>query len=268
MSSPIATALTLHRIDDQSPAAGRYTVSLTLFNTVIQMITEKKTCTVSAFASKTGGCWIIPTFDDGSLSDYSVAYPRLREKKLTATFYITCSHIGADGYCSAEQLREMSAAGMEIGSHGMTHRWLPGLSPGGIRQELAESKSRLEDLLGRKVSSFAPAGGHYRAWMKAEAAACGYRSFATMIPGRTVSAPGFLTLKRNHLQRHHDTDYLQKLLDHDPALHLKNKLNYYGLYAAKRVLGLSRYDRLKSRVHPWIKIVAMWGNLFIIRKLS
>ena len=52
-------------------------------------------------------------------------------------------------------LREIADAGFEIGSHGASHVALAGLSPGRLRDEVGGAQDRLQDLLGRPVSTFA-----------------------------------------------------------------------------------------------------------------
>src|SRR5262249_40195820 len=51
------------------------------------------------------------------------------------------------------QLREMAAAGMEIGSHSLTHPFLHDLDPAGLRHEFGQSKAILEERLGSAVRS-------------------------------------------------------------------------------------------------------------------
>src|SRR5262245_45071601 len=59
------------------------------------------------------------TFDDGNLSDATVAMPELAKRGLTATFFICAGRIGAPHYLGRSALGEMLAAGMGIGTHGM-----------------------------------------------------------------------------------------------------------------------------------------------------
>jgi peptidoglycan/xylan/chitin deacetylase (PgdA/CDA1 family) len=76
------------------------------------------------------------------------------------------------------ELKEMAAAGMDIGSHTHTHRLLAHLSPAEQRQELGRSKEILEGRLGAPVSSVAyPIGSRvaYSAETCSIAASLGYR---------------------------------------------------------------------------------------------
>lgn len=62
-----------------------------------------------------------------------------------------------------DEVREMQALGMTIGSHTMTHPNLPNAGIADARRELAESRVRLEAELGRPVTMFSyPNGGAER----------------------------------------------------------------------------------------------------------
>jgi peptidoglycan/xylan/chitin deacetylase (PgdA/CDA1 family) len=93
------------------------------------------------------------TFDDGCASDYSEAFPALLELRMRATFFVVPTMVGTAGYVSWPELREMAAAGMEIGSHSLTHPFLHELDAAGVRREFGESKRILEDRLGAAVRS-------------------------------------------------------------------------------------------------------------------
>ena len=69
---------------------------------------------------------VVITFDDGWENQYRHAFPILRRFGLTATFFVFTTPIGKDTKLMTwEQLRELQAAGMTIGSHTRTHPVLP-----------------------------------------------------------------------------------------------------------------------------------------------
>src|ERR1043166_6236910 len=102
---------------------------------------------------------VVFTFDDGCETDFTVAAPLLAEAGFGATFYVTVAHLGRRGYMSERQLRELSEAGFEIGSHALTHSYLHDLPDERVRAEVAESKERLEQLTGRGGRHFSCPGG-------------------------------------------------------------------------------------------------------------
>src|SRR5262245_56542395 len=65
---------------------------------------------------------LILTFDDGHVSNYELALPVLLECQLKATFFVTAGFIGTGVTMNWEQIRALHTAGMEIGSHTLTHR--------------------------------------------------------------------------------------------------------------------------------------------------
>ena len=59
-----------------------------------------------------------------------------------------------------DEVREMHALGMTIGSHTMTHPNLPSAGPHAAREELVESRERIEREIGMPVTMFSyPNGG-------------------------------------------------------------------------------------------------------------
>ncbi|PYE54985.1 polysaccharide deacetylase family protein [Deinococcus yavapaiensis] len=83
------------------------------------------------------------TFDDGYVDVYDVAFPVLRELGVKATFFVITDKVGHPGYVSWTQLRELQAAGWEIGSHTRSHAALPDLTPDSLERELGGSRDEL-----------------------------------------------------------------------------------------------------------------------------
>lgn len=99
---------------------------------------------------------VILTFDDGWRNQYQYAFPLLKKYRATATFYIYTNHIGKRKHSLTwEEVKEMDAAGMTIGSHTITHPFLKNLSHDEIKKEIFDSKKILEKELGKPVVHFA-----------------------------------------------------------------------------------------------------------------
>lgn len=104
------------------------------------------------------------TFDDGDRSAFEATL-ELVEAGGKCTHYIIPGRIEQrkKQTMSWTQLRQLDEAGVEIGSHSMSHPHLTRLSDKELECELADSKRLLEDRLGRAVTSFAyPYGEHDR----------------------------------------------------------------------------------------------------------
>ena len=103
---------------------------------------------------------VLLTFDDGYEDFYTNAYPIFKKYGWTATVYIITGKIGGD-YMTWDQIRELSAAGFEVGAHTINHPDLSTLSEAKQHTEIFGSKQTLETELGKPVTTFAyPSGKH------------------------------------------------------------------------------------------------------------
>jgi peptidoglycan/xylan/chitin deacetylase (PgdA/CDA1 family) len=101
------------------------------------------------------------TFDDGNASDLEIALPALCQRGLTATFFVVAGRLGDPHFLDEAGARELAAAGMEVGCHGMRHRAWRGLDDRSLDEELVESKAILERVVGRPVARAACPFGAY-----------------------------------------------------------------------------------------------------------
>jgi peptidoglycan/xylan/chitin deacetylase (PgdA/CDA1 family) len=119
------------------------------------------------------------TFDDGHVSDFTIAAPELSRRNLHAVFFVIWSYLGQPGYLTRDQVVELRRDGFEIGSHGLTHTRLTQVSPAEASNEVLESKRRLEDLLQEPIAGLALPFGHYNDAVLHAAWAAGYRRVMT-----------------------------------------------------------------------------------------
>ncbi|MBV2151362.1 polysaccharide deacetylase family protein [Kitasatospora sp. SUK 42] len=104
------------------------------------------------------------TFDDGYADFARYAVPILQAYGFTATAYVVADLLGQDNGWDAEgprkklltvpEVTELAAAGWEIGSHGLGHQALPGLSAETLAAQTRESRRLLEEVVGGPVTGF------------------------------------------------------------------------------------------------------------------
>lgn len=104
---------------------------------------------------------IILTFDDGYKNFYQYAYPELKKRSMKAVSFIITSYIGSDDYMNENEINEIAANGIEIGSHTISHPDLSTLTPDKAQKEIFDSKSTLEKKFGLKVIPFCYPSGKY-----------------------------------------------------------------------------------------------------------
>ncbi|MFF4814790.1 polysaccharide deacetylase family protein [Kitasatospora sp. NPDC001309] len=133
------------------------------------------------------------SFDDGYRDFTEEVMPALVEYGFTATVYVVAGRLG--GYndwdqlgprkplMTALQVREVVAAGLEIGSHGLTHQRLAGLGARDLAAQVAGSRRALEDLTGQEVAGFCYPYGSLDAAAVAAVAGAGYSYGCAVSPG-------------------------------------------------------------------------------------
>lgn len=140
------------------------------------------------------------TFDDGFRDNYEKAFPLLIEKKQPAALFVVVNWVGKKDFLTWKEIREISERGMTIGSHSLSHRWLPQvLSDDELTQEVSESKRRIEQEIGTAVHHFCyPVGGVDERVCNAVLKA-GYRSAWVAGARPCFSGGGLLALRRTKI---------------------------------------------------------------------
>ncbi|MFD4559686.1 polysaccharide deacetylase family protein [Streptomyces sp. NPDC058469] len=104
------------------------------------------------------------TFDDGYADFVDNALPLLARWDCGATLFVLPGRLAGDNawdplgprkpLLTADGIRHAAAEGVEIGSHGLTHVDLTQADDATLRAEVAESRSRLQELLNSPVDGF------------------------------------------------------------------------------------------------------------------
>ncbi|TKJ41688.1 hypothetical protein CEE37_03740 [candidate division LCP-89 bacterium B3_LCP] len=172
-------------------------VSPNSFRKQIEFIKESglKFAKLKGLRDSSGKDKICITFDDGYQSFYDEVFPTLIEEKIPATLFIITDYIGRTNdwditfginrrrHLNWDMIREISDQGIEIGSHSRTHRDLTRISSETAHSDLLESKTVLEEGLGREVTSLALPFGAASFDLITIARQCGYQEICGGVPG-------------------------------------------------------------------------------------
>jgi peptidoglycan/xylan/chitin deacetylase (PgdA/CDA1 family) len=151
------------------------------------------------------------TFDDGYLSVLETALPVLRRHGFGASAYIISDRLGGTNewdegptwpLMSAGQVRELAAAGIEIGSHAATHLRLAGASPAQLTAEVSASRASLAALLGTEIRGFAYPYGSMDAAARQAVRDAGY-DYACAVEAATPEI-GLMALPRIYVGQQDD----------------------------------------------------------------
>ncbi|MCC6850553.1 MAG: polysaccharide deacetylase family protein [Deltaproteobacteria bacterium] len=175
----------VERPDAPAPAAQAYVLSQAQFDAHLAALEApglRPSRLADVLATPSSGRFVL-SFDDGYLTDYTVAFVRLAERAWPGCFFVVAGQVGAPRALGWRELREMAAAGMEIGCHSLTHPFLHRADPDEIRREFGEAKRILEDGLGQAVHFASLPRGSAAPGMGALIKELGYRAFCTSDPG-------------------------------------------------------------------------------------
>ena len=158
----VAPILLYYRVTE-SESSSRFSVSQDDFRAQMSYLKEQgyTSITISEFTLVliNGGELpakpVVITFDDAHASIYENAFPVMQETGFVGVVYLTGNRLYSDGFLSPGQLDEITAAGWQVGSQGMTHQDLTTLPEENLRYELLQSRLDLEEILGVRVTTFA-----------------------------------------------------------------------------------------------------------------
>ena len=168
---------------------------------------------------------IVLTFDDGFKNFYSHAFPVLSEFGLCATVFLVTDFCGRHNdwggnppelprseLLSWSDIKALNDAGIEFGSHTRTHPDLTKLSSAAAEAEITQSKSMIEDALGKETVTFAYPFGRKNASIR-NIAASNFEASCSVELGKMTTRSDFSSLERI------DSYYLknQRLLEMLPS---------------------------------------------------
>ena len=190
------------------------------------------------------------TFDDGYASHAEIVAPLLLRYKFSGTFFVTVNLIGRKGYMSWEQLKQLIFLGMEIGSHGMSHRPLSYLSSDELEEELAQSKKILEENLGVPIKAISAPGGFWSPKVADAVKRAGYDAVWVSNIGTNGPDTNPLALRRVVVRQPFSLSRVVSMVEGwQPAFWWAANQQFL-IKALKKVLGVYWYEQLKRRIMP------------------
>lgn len=251
IDQPSLCVLMYHGIHEGPSSAAHfnpiYSVSRADFERQLDAVRDSglRTTSLTDTAGRPGS--VLITFDDGDESNLTVAVPLLRDRGMVAEFFISTRFIGTPGMLSAAQVRELADAGMGIGSHGHTHRYLSELSPSELRDELVRSKDTLESLSGGTVLGLALPGGRGGRRELVAARAAGYRHVFDSVPRTNRGRRPDRYLNRFAVRRQCSPARFAELLTGAGHARQVELARYAALSVPRRLLGDDGYRALRAR---------------------
>jgi peptidoglycan/xylan/chitin deacetylase (PgdA/CDA1 family) len=169
---------------------------------------------------------VVITFDDGFQDFYTNAFPILDKYGFSAAVFLPTAHVGevARSFNGTEcltwsQVRELQSAGIEFGSHTVTHPELKNLNTDDLRYELRGSKETIEERLGCPVTSFAypyafpETDRSFRQKLRGILEESGYENGVSTILGTADRAGDRYFMKRLPVNTHDDSRLFRAKLD-------------------------------------------------------
>jgi peptidoglycan/xylan/chitin deacetylase (PgdA/CDA1 family) len=177
---------------------------------------------------------VVLTFDDGYRDNLENAVPVLRELGLTAAvfpvldlgrrlnFWDDAPALRAP-LLDARELRAVEEAGLEVGSHTMTHAWLTRASAAELADELARSRRVLASLVARPLPVLAYPYGDVDARVKGAVREAGYSAALAVNSGPLEIAADPLEIRRQRVGNGASDAYLGLILSGAEKLYAWSK---------------------------------------------
>ena len=157
---------------------------------------------------------IIITFDDGYRDNYENAFPLLRERGMTATFFVVTDFLDEErpAYLTWEMAREMYAGGMSIESHGRNHASLKGQNADYLVWQVLGSLETIQHELGVRPRFVSYPAGEFDQLTIDIFKSANYWAGATTIQGATLKGDDLFRLPRVRVRNTTTADDLSRLL--------------------------------------------------------
>ncbi|WP_447036494.1 polysaccharide deacetylase family protein [Streptomyces sp. DSM 118878] len=164
---------------------------------------------------------VLITFDDGYEGVHRYALPALAKHGFASTLFVTTGWLrgahdtggGLDLMLDWDQVRELAAAGTEIGGHSHTHPELDQLPDAELRAELRRCRDIVADELGTRPASFAYPYGYSSRRVRARVREAGFAQSLAVGNSLARRAQGPYALRRVTVRRSTGTEEFERLVE-------------------------------------------------------
>lgn len=190
LAKPTATPLTLHvpileyhrivPLDEAGRSLAGLTMSPQVFESQMDALDRAgwHTITLGTLADDLAAGVAPPpqrfvvTIDDGWFDSFTYAYPILARHGYVATFFVIAGRIGQPFFMGTNEIRELAAAGNEIGDHTVDHGALTAAQPNDLTYEIDAGAATIAALTSHWPKTLAYPRGRVDAVVMAAVAAC------------------------------------------------------------------------------------------------
>ena len=206
-SKVVVPVLLYHHIDNNDSDI-RYYVSPEDFRAQIEKLVSlgytaipvSKLVSVIKYGGKLPVRPVVITFDDGT-EVYQNAFPVMKSQGMTGGLYVVANRLGIKDFLSVDEIKEMLAAGWEVGSHSMTHTDLRKTDK--LSFEIYASRLTLSSALGITIQTFAYPFGSTNTFIDRKTKTYGYEAAMGLGKGYEHSTADLFYIDR--LEIHHST---------------------------------------------------------------
>lgn len=195
---------------------------------------------------------VVVSFDDGHVTNKTMALPILEEFGFKATFFVTTGKIGTDAdWLSWDDLVGLKRSGMDIQAHGHTHRFLDNLAENEQWEEMHRPLELLTQHLGAGRRHFSFPGGRYTDAAIEVARKLEYSALCTSEPGlnNPSSANAARLFKRFLVDQRTTAQVFEKFVLRDSVYARWMFGKYMVKKLAKQILGNSVYHTIWRATH-------------------
>ena len=170
------------------------------------------------------------TFDDGNHSDISIAVPCLRDRGLTAKFFLLTGRIESKGYLSKEDIKLLIDNDMEVGLHWRDHLDWRNLATDALNVQIPKAQIELSCLTGYSVRDLSIPFGAYNRRVMSFLSRMNFQTIFTSDGG--FARQGAQVQPRFTIQADTEMDEIIRLLDGET--NIRESLNRKFKYFVKR----------------------------------